>query len=95
MVLRLLVVLAFYGLLIFSGYEVYSLVFEHREVLQKLNVIKFQFLFYIHIFVGVALGALLNFNQFYHKVLSAFFIFFSIFVAIFVCETVTHYKPEY
>lgn len=25
----------------------------------------------------------------------AFFIFFSVFVAIFICETVTHYKPEY
>lgn len=41
MVLKVLIVLAIYGVLIFSGYEVYSLVFEHREELQRLHVIKF------------------------------------------------------
>lgn len=61
MVLKVLIVLAIYGVLIFSGYEVYSLVFEHREELQRLHVIKFQFLFYIHIFLAVAGAALLKF----------------------------------
>jgi hypothetical protein len=61
MLIKVLVVLGIYGILVFSGYEVYTLIFEHREDLQKLNVVKFQFLFYIHIFVAVAIGLLVKF----------------------------------
>lgn len=61
MIVKLLVVFGIYGLLAFSGYEVYTLVFEHREDLQILNVVKFQFLFYIHIFLALAIALLLKF----------------------------------
>ncbi len=61
MIVKLLVVFGIYGLLAFSGYEVYTLVFEHREDLQRLNVVKFQFLFYIHIFLALAIALLLKF----------------------------------
>lgn len=57
---KLLVCVGIYGLIAFSGYQVYTMLHQHYDELETQNRIKFSFLFYIHIFIAVALAFLLK-----------------------------------